>query len=241
VRAYVPKVRISIAHLPGRGVSTRVGGVESEDIDVTAFLNQQRPSARPRRVTNFSNFRLCFHSDGSRLKFFNDRSILCVLWHFVVVRELTLFAVKPVLHESCLNCAPSQPGGTPTEDEIVNNEFEAVGITELTEMDSGRLDEVPFGVIGFTSDATVTIYNATESKNAGLSPQRVLGKHFFGEVAPCMNNFMIAQRFDDEEVLDDIISYVLTLRMRPTPVRLRLLKAPGCATRFVLIERTAAK
>ena len=122
----------------------------------------------------------------------------------------------------------------------VNNEFEAVRIAELVESDAERLDGVPFGVIGFASDAIVTVYNATESRNAGLRPQRVLGKHFFEEVAPCMNNFMVAQRFDDEDVLDDIVPYVLTLRMRPTPVRLRLLKAPGCVTRFVLIERKAS-
>ena len=121
----------------------------------------------------------------------------------------------------------------------MNNEFEAARITELAGLDAERLDVLPCGVIGFTSDAIVTLYNATESRNAGLSPQRVLGKHFFEEVAPCMNNFMVAQRFDDEDELDDVVPYVLTLRMRPTPVRLRLLKAPGCATRFVLIERRA--
>jgi len=112
-----------------------------------------------------------------------------------------------------------------------------VRIPELVESAVERLDEMLFGVIGFKSDAIVTIYNATESRNAGLRPQRVLGKHFFGEVAPCMNNFMVAQRFEDEDVLDDIVPYVLTLRMRPTPVRLRLLKAPDCEIRFVLIER----
>lgn len=122
----------------------------------------------------------------------------------------------------------------------VDNEFEAVRIAELAILGTDRLDGAPFGVIGFTSDALVTVYNATESRNAGLRPQRVLGKHFFSEVAPCMNNFMVAQRFEDEDVLDDIVSYVLTLRMRPTPVRLRLLKAPDCVTRFVLIERKAA-
>ncbi|MEW6347130.1 MAG: phosphonate transporter [Paraburkholderia sp.] len=119
----------------------------------------------------------------------------------------------------------------------MNNDFEAVRIPELVESAVERLDEMLFGVIGFKSDAIVTIYNATESRNAGLRPQRVLGKHFFGEVAPCMNNFMVAQRFEDEDVLDDIVPYVLTLRMRPTPVRLRLLKAPDCEIRFVLIER----
>ncbi|MEF3067524.1 PAS domain-containing protein [Pandoraea apista] len=119
----------------------------------------------------------------------------------------------------------------------MDSEFENVPITALEKLDAQGLDALPFGVIGFTSDAIVTTYNATESRNAGLSPQRVLGKHFFEEVAPCMNNFMVAQRFDDMVELDDIIPYVLTLRMRPTPVRLRLLKTPICATRFVLIER----
>lgn len=119
----------------------------------------------------------------------------------------------------------------------VDSEFENVPITALEKLDAQGLDALPFGVIGFTSDAIVTTYNATESRNTGLSPQRVLGKHFFEEVAPCMNNFMVAQRFDDMVELDDIIPYVLTLRMRPTPVRLRLLKTPICATRFVLIER----
>ncbi|USU18845.1 phosphonate transporter [Paraburkholderia fungorum] len=119
----------------------------------------------------------------------------------------------------------------------MNSRFEDVRITELAGLGAEEVDAFSFGVIGFAPDAIVTVYNATESKNAGLSPQRVLGKHFFEEVAPCMNNFMVAQRFDDADELDEIIPYVLTLRMRPTPVRLRLLKAPGCATRFVLIER----
>lgn len=119
----------------------------------------------------------------------------------------------------------------------MHNEFEAVGISELVESAAERLDGMLFGVIGFTPDGIVTVYNATEARNAGLRPQRVLRKHLFGEVAPCMNNFMVAQRFEDEDLLDDIVPYVLTLRMRPTPVRLRLLKAPDCELRFVLIER----
>lgn len=122
----------------------------------------------------------------------------------------------------------------------MNQKFEEVRIEELATSAAEEVDALPFGVIGFTLDGTVTAYNATESTNAGLSPKRVLGKHFFEEVAPCMNNFMVAQRFDDADELDDIIPYVLTLRMRPTPVRLRLLKAHGCATRFVLIERRTA-
>ncbi|CAB3646158.1 phosphonate transporter [Trinickia soli] len=119
----------------------------------------------------------------------------------------------------------------------VDNEFEAVTIAQLAASDLRQIDALNYGVIGFTADFRVTVYNATESRNAGLSPARVISRHLFEEVAPCMNNFIVAQRFIDCEALDEIVAYVLTLRMRPTPVRLRLLMSPDIATRYLLIDR----
>jgi photoactive yellow protein len=111
----------------------------------------------------------------------------------------------------------------------------------LESLGSDELDELPFGVIGFDPDGAVRRYNRHESRLAGLAPDRVLGLPLFTVVAPCMNNFMVAQRFDDAAAagapLDDTIDYVLTLRMRPLKVRLRLLHAPGVAMRYVLVER----
>jgi hypothetical protein len=52
-------------------------------------------------------------------------------------------------------------------------------------------------VIGFDHESIVRRYNAFESKASGLSPERVLGKHLFSSVAQCMNNYMVAQRFED--------------------------------------------
>lgn len=104
-----------------------------------------------------------------------------------------------------------------------------------------QLDQLDFGVIGFDAETNVLLYNAFESQAAGLSPERVLGQPLFTNVAPCMNNFMVAQRFDDANdegsVLDDTIDYVLTLRMRPVKVALRLLASPGSANRYVLVQR----
>ena len=104
-----------------------------------------------------------------------------------------------------------------------------------------ELDALDFGVIAFGADTNVERYNAFESQAAGLSPQRVLGQPLFTNVAPCMNNFMVAQRFedarDDGTVLDDTIDYVLTLRMRPVKVKLRLLASPSGAYRYVLVQR----
>lgn len=106
-----------------------------------------------------------------------------------------------------------------------------------------ELDALDFGVIAFDAEGIVRRYNSFESKAAGLSPQRVVGSHLFDVVAPCMNNFLVAQRFEDalaESVpLDETINYVLTLRMRPVKVQLRMLSLPGSALRYVLVHRTA--
>ena len=116
-------------------------------------------------------------------------------------------------------------------------QFTSSSITELDQASTDERDAASFGIIGFGSDKVVDRYNATESRMAGLSPEKVVGKHFFDVVAPCMNNFMVAQRFDDELSLDEVIDYVLTLRMRPTPVKMRLLKSPTLDRRYILVQR----
>jgi hypothetical protein len=52
-----------------------------------------------------------------------------------------------------------------------------------------------------------------------------------------MNNFLVAQRFVDEPVLDVTLDYVLTFRMRPTPAKLRLLQQPDGRLHYILIQR----
>ena len=111
----------------------------------------------------------------------------------------------------------------------------------LDALSPADLDQLQFGVIGFDKDTLVTKYNAEESRMAGLAPGRVLGAPLFTAVAPCMNNFMVAQRFEDATAqgspLDFFLDYVFTLRMRPNKVRLRLLASPDMATRYVLVSR----
>jgi len=111
----------------------------------------------------------------------------------------------------------------------------------LAQLAEDELDRLDFGLIGFDDDTNVCRYNRTESEAAGLTPPRVLGQPLFTNVAPCLNNFMVAQRFehaqDDGTALDDTIDYVLTLRMRPVKVALRLLAAPGTPVRYVLVQR----
>ena len=120
--------------------------------------------------------------------------------------------------------------------------FDAPNLAQVLDASSQeQIDQLDFGVIGFDADANVQRYNAFESQAAGLSPQRVLGEPLFTNVAPCLNNFMVAQRFEDVLAdggeLDDTIDYVLTLRMRPIKVKLRLLAGADSGIRYVLVQR----
>jgi photoactive yellow protein len=115
--------------------------------------------------------------------------------------------------------------------------FADIRLADLEGLAGHECDALPFGVIGLSAEYLVEIYNETESRLAGLSRDKVMGSHFFLTTAQCMNNFMVAQRFEDEAELDTIIDFVLTLRMRPTPVRLRLLQNPGVRRRYILLQR----
>ena len=48
-----------------------------------------------------------------------------------------------------------------------------------------HLDDLPFGVIVVDRRGTILEYNVYESELAGLSRERVMGRNFFHDVAPC--------------------------------------------------------
>jgi photoactive yellow protein len=110
-------------------------------------------------------------------------------------------------------------------------------LAKLEAADDATLDTAPFGVVAMAIDGKVTSYNAAESRLSGLSPSSVIGRHFFSDVAPCTNNYLVAHRFETEPTLDVSIDYVFTLRMRPTSVRLRLLNQSGHQRMFLVVER----
>lgn len=107
----------------------------------------------------------------------------------------------------------------------------------LQESSPVDLDSLDFGIVAMTVKGIVVEYNHAEAMLSGLTPSRVIGRHFFTSVAPCTNNYLIAHRFEVEETLDATIDYVFTLRMAPQPVQLRLLKAQGAALMYLLVQR----
>lgn len=114
-------------------------------------------------------------------------------------------------------------------------------LSQLQTASDLALDVLLFGVIGFDADHRVCRYNRVESTLANFPVNEVMGQHVFVELAPCMNNYLVAGRFEEAreagKALDTTMPYVLTFRMRPTKVRMRLLAEPGQAVRYILVDR----
>ena len=110
-------------------------------------------------------------------------------------------------------------------------------IDALELLSEAELDALDFGVIKMSADGRVVGYNRYESDAAGLSRERVLTRNFFTQVGPCTDNALVAGRFRDAIELDAQFDYVFTLRMKHTPVRLRLLKAARAASMYLLVQR----
>lgn len=109
-------------------------------------------------------------------------------------------------------------------------------VSYLDACDASTFDSLPFGAIAMAPDGVVERYNLTEARMAGLSAERVVGKHFFTEVAPCTNNYLVASRFEECAALDECLPYVFTLRMRPRNVELRLVKSERSDHQYLLVR-----
>jgi len=114
---------------------------------------------------------------------------------------------------------------------------DTASLTPLEAMSAAELDALAFGVVRMRADGEVVAYNAWESKMAGLLKERVLARNFFSDVAPCTNNYLVADRFLGEPELDATLDYIFTLRMKPTPVKLRLLRSAGADHMYLLVRR----
>jgi photoactive yellow protein len=102
------------------------------------------------------------------------------------------------------------------------------------------LDDFGFGLIVMDRSGRVIGYNQAESQLSGLPVPEVTGRNFFVEVGPCTNNYLVAQRYQDQASeqgeLDEQLDYVFTYRMAPTPVRLRLLARKGSPRQYLAVE-----
>ena len=93
----------------------------------------------------------------------------------------------------------------------------------LDSQSENAYDELPFGVVKMNYSGTITAYSSAQSVLSGISKENAIGKKFFTQVAPCTNNFMVAEKYS-KDALDETLPYMFTYVTKPTPVELRLIK-----------------
>ncbi len=67
---------------------------------------------------------------------------------------------------------------------------------EIEALSPALIADLPFGVIGLDADGVVRVYNETEARLSGYKGRPALGRLFFTDVAPCMNNGYFKGRID---------------------------------------------
>lgn len=55
-------------------------------------------------------------------------------------------------------------------------------------LSESEIDELPFGAIRLDDAGLVQYYSAAERQLSGYGDRATLGKHFFADIAPCMDN-----------------------------------------------------
>jgi photoactive yellow protein len=75
-------------------------------------------------------------------------------------------------HGICLQCVPG---------------WADIPVEQVDELTSGQLDALPYGIVRLDANDRVIAYNRVEQDLSRRTPNEVLGKSFFTEVAPCTN------------------------------------------------------
>ncbi len=98
-------------------------------------------------------------------------------------------------------------------------------------------DSVDFGVIEIDYSNIIIDYNSIEEGLSGYKKDFVSGKNLFLDIAPCMNNYIVALKFEEKEDFDEITPYILSFKIKPVSVDLRLIKNKELKRAFILIKR----
>jgi photoactive yellow protein len=67
----------------------------------------------------------------------------------------------------------------------------------ISKLSASELDDLPYGLITLDAEGRVVHYNDTEARLAGFPKERVIGRSFFEEVAPCTRVREFQGRFED--------------------------------------------
>lgn len=108
-------------------------------------------------------------------------------------------------------------------------------------MSEEQLDQLPFGAIRLDRDGRILRYNLRESQITGRKKEKVIGRNFFTEVAPCTNVQAFAGRFREgveRKEMHAIFPYRFDFQMAPRDVSVTLFYSKDTDSAWVFVRET---
>ena len=127
----------------------------------------------------------------------------------------------------------------------MTNEDHLIGradIERIQSLSEQELDQLPFGAIRLDRDGTILSYNQAEADLSGRKKERVIGKSFFAEVAPCTNVQEFAGRYRqgmEERKLDTTFPYRFRFPNRVVDVEITLILSSDSESAWVFVKEAS--
>lgn len=102
-----------------------------------------------------------------------------------------------------------------------------------------ELDQLPFGAIRLDKDGTILRFNQAEVDLSGRKKEKVVGRNFFTDVAPCTNVQEFAGKFREgvsRGALHVVFPYVFDYEMEPRQVWVTLFFSNETDTAWVFVR-----
>ncbi|QJE74512.1 photoactive yellow protein [Aerophototrophica crusticola] len=109
----------------------------------------------------------------------------------------------------------------------------------LDDLSPEQFDELPFGAIQVDANGIIHRYNRAESQLSGRAPERVVGRDFFRDVAPCTNMPGFQGRFAEGVArgsLDVGFTFVFDFHMAPVRVGIHMRDAAEPGRYWILVR-----
>jgi len=128
----------------------------------------------------------------------------------------------------------------------MSSEDGVLGAIELlSSMSQEEVDELPYGFVVLDEEGTVMLYNRYESALSRLPPERVIGKNFFRDVAPCTRVEAFFGRFRallaDDARTEESFRFRFVFRHGAQDVAVQFVKAPPVTSLPLVCRDSAAR
>jgi photoactive yellow protein len=122
--------------------------------------------------------------------------------------------------------------------------FSRADLERIDHMQPTELNALPFGAIQLDAQGTILRFNDYEAKLTGRKPEKVIGRNFFQEVAPCTNVREFAGKFHEgikKKDLHEVFPYMFDFKMAPRNVTVTLFYNKANDTAWVFVREIAKK